>query len=175
MQGSAFALQSKNTYVHAQSRVVVALGTKDLIVVETPDAVLVVNSGMTQEVRKIDSLINMKSADQGMQTSRVVRSWGWYEEIQRANGYRIKLLSVAPGCSLSMQSHQHRCEHWYVLSGQATVHLDARCCLLEKNQSIFISVAQRHQLINHGSEWLTIIETQTGTYLEEDDITRYEQ
>lgn len=174
LQGHALALQSKNTFVHAQSRKVVTLGTQDLIVVETPDAVLVSHASMAQDVRHMEDLMGVKSEQHKSASPRVIRSWGWYEEVQRGSGYRIKMLGVAPGAGLSWQSHQHRCEHWCVISGQATVRLDAGYCVLDVNQSISIAKQERHQLINRGSDWLQIIETQTGAYLEEDDITRHE-
>lgn len=174
LQGRAWALQSDNTDVHAQSRVVVTLGTQDLIVVETPDAVLVSRKDLAQDVRQVPAVIAAEAPDLSARATRVIRAWGWYEEIQRGPGYRIKMLGVAPGARLSMQSHQHRSEHWYVLSGQATVRLEAGSSRVDQNQSIFIPQAQKHQLINRGAGWLHIIETQTGAYLEEDDITRYE-
>jgi mannose-1-phosphate guanylyltransferase/mannose-6-phosphate isomerase len=174
LHGQAVALSSHNTYIRAQSRLVVALGTQDLIVVESPDAVLVAASHMAQQVRQVEPHLRQLKEGDDIASAKVMRPWGWFQELHQSEGCRIKLLHIEPGASLSLQSHIHRSEHWYVKSGVAQVICGNTVQQLTEKESIFIDQKQLHQLTNPGPEQLQVIEIQTGSYLEEDDIVRYE-
>jgi len=172
--GDALITDSQNTLVHATSRLVGVVGLKDVVVVETADAVLVSDRARSQEVKQI---VNRLGAEQrGEQTlhRKVHRPWGWYDSIANGPRHQVKRIMVKPGASLSLQMHHHRAEHWIVVSGTAEIVNGDKTILLTENQSTYIPLGQTHRLANPGKVPLEIIEVQSGSYLGEDDIVRFE-
>ena len=161
-----------NSLLLASSRLVAGVGLQDLIVVETPDAVLVVDKRFTQEVKQVVANL-ARNGDALAHTHRKVhRPWGWYDSIDRGERFQVKRIVVNPGASLSLQMHRHRAEHWVVVKGIAEVTHGDRCYCLHENESTFIPLGHTHRLRNPGTEPLEIIEIQSGAYLGEDDIVR---
>lgn len=153
---------------------VVGIGLKDLVVVTTRDAVLVVDMNRAQDVRKAVAALNEKDARQAESFLRDHRPWGWYETLALAERFQVKRIVVKPGAALSLQSHFHRSEHWIVVSGTARVTVDDTVTLVTENQSIYVPVGSVHRMENPGKVPMVLIEVQTGAYLAEDDIVRYE-
>ena len=172
--GDAIVRDSRNTLVHATSRLVSVVGLHDVVVVETPDAVLVADRQSSQDVKKI--VAQLSSAQRGEQNlhRKVHRPWGWYDSIDHGPRHQVKRIMVKPGASLSLQMHHHRAEHWIVVSGTAEVTNGDKVILLSENQSTYIPLGQTHRLTNPGKVPLEIIEVQSGSYLGEDDIVRFE-
>jgi mannose-1-phosphate guanylyltransferase/mannose-6-phosphate isomerase len=172
--GDALFADSKNTLVHATSRLVGVVGLTDIVVVETADAVLVSDRARSQEVKQI---VNRLGADQRGEHAlhrKVHRPWGWYDSIDSGERFQVKRIMVKPGASLSLQMHHHRAEHWIVVSGTAEIVNGDKTILLTENQSTYIPLGQTHRLANPGKVPLEIIEVQSGSYLGEDDIVRFE-
>jgi mannose-1-phosphate guanylyltransferase / mannose-6-phosphate isomerase len=153
---------------------VAMVGVKDLIVVETSDAVLVAHRSESQHVKNIVTQLQNKHREEHNQPRKVHRPWGWYDSIETGERFKVKRIQVKPGASLSLQKHAHRAEHWVVVKGSATVTCENQILTLQENQSTFIPQGAMHRLANHGTEPLEIIEIQSGSYLGEDDITRFE-
>jgi mannose-1-phosphate guanylyltransferase/mannose-6-phosphate isomerase len=174
VHGRAQLHDVSNCLVHADKRLVVGIGLEDVVIIDTPDAVLVARRGETQRVREaVEQLKAAKSAEH--KTHRLChRPWGTYEDIDQGERFRVKRITVAPGGKLSLQYHHHRAEHWIIVSGTARVTRGAETVLLGENQSIYISVGEMHRLENPGKIPLQLIEVQTGAYLGEDDIVRVE-
>jgi len=172
--GDAIVRDSRNTLVHATSRLVSVVGLRDVVVVETPDAVLVTDRERSQDVKKI--VAQLGSAQRGEQNlhRKVHRPWGWYDSIDHGPRHQVKRILVKPGASLSLQMHHHRAEHWIVVSGTAEVTNGDKVTMLTENQSTYIPLGQTHRLANPGKVPLEIIEVQSGSYLGEDDIVRFE-
>ena len=161
-------------YVHADHRLVCMLGVKDIVVVETSDAVLVVHKDQTQSVKSLVEKLNAGNRLEVLNHRKVFRPWGYYESIDKGLRYQVKRITVNPGAKLSLQMHHHRAEHWVVVSGTAKVVLDNKEMLLSENESIYIPVGAKHALENPGKFDLELIEVQSGSYLGEDDIVRFE-
>jgi len=174
LDGDAFVHDSSNNLIIAQQRMVAAVGVDELIIVETPDAVLVVRKDRAQDVKAVTQYLRDAQRDEHRHHQRVHRPWGAFECIGHGERYRVKRLSVNPGESLSLQMHHHRAEHWVVVSGTARVTCDDRSFLLSENESTYIPVGAKHRLENPGMLPLEIIEVQSGSYLGEDDIVRFE-
>jgi mannose-1-phosphate guanylyltransferase/mannose-6-phosphate isomerase len=172
--GDALVDGSRNTLVHATSRLVGVVGLEDVVVVETPDAVLVSRRDCSQDVKKIVSRLHLDERDEHMLHRKVHRPWGWYDSIDAGARFQVKRILVKPGASLSLQMHHHRAEHWIVVSGTAEVTCGDKVMLLTENQSTYIPLGERHQLRNPGRLPLELIEVQSGSYLGEDDIVRFE-
>jgi mannose-1-phosphate guanylyltransferase/mannose-6-phosphate isomerase len=153
---------------------VVALGTQNVLVIDTPDAVLVANPEYAEVVKTVVACLEQLDAVQALQHRRVYRPWGWYEGIDAGQRHQVKRIQVKPGASLSLQMHHHRAEHWVVVSGTAEVTNGDQVMLLAENQSTYIPLGQTHRLANPGQVPLEIIEVQSGSYLGEDDIVRFE-
>jgi mannose-1-phosphate guanylyltransferase/mannose-6-phosphate isomerase len=150
------------------------VGLTDIVVVETADAVLVSDRARSQEVKQI---VNRLGADQRGEHAlhrKVHRPWGWYDSIDSGERFQVKRIMVKPGASLSLQMHHHRAEHWIVVSGTAEIVNGDKTILLTENQSTYIPLGQTHRLANPGKVPLEIIEVQSGSYLGEDDIVRFE-
>ena len=163
-----------NSYVHAQSRLVAALGISDSVVVETPDAVLVANKSRMQEVKElVDQLAQQNRLEKDFHTL-VYRPWGSFESLAQGSGYQVKHIIVKPGAAISLQRHQQRSEHWTVLKGNPLIHCDGKEFTLEENESTFIPLGAKHRLSNPGEKDVHIVEVQVGDYLGEDDIERFE-
>lgn len=174
LQGNVLALDCKNTLLHSDHRLLAAVGVKDLCVIETDDAVLIVPREETQRVREVVDVLKEQDAPERAVHMTVRRPWGSYTVLEERDGYKMKRITVNPGAKLSLQRHQHRSEHWVVVSGTATVTRDDEIEIVTRNQSTYISVGTRHRMENRGKLPLQIIEVQVGEYLEEDDIERFD-
>ena len=174
--GTAIQIDCKNTtlWSAAHGTQLVGLGLKDVVTVVMEDAVLVADAGRMQDVRDVVDHLDKAGVSQANQHAKDYRPWGWFESLVNMPGYQVKRLHVYPGAALSLQSHQHRSEHWVVVSGTASVVRDDELLMLATNESVYIHVGQKHRLANETDAPLTIIEVQTGSYLGEDDIVRYE-
>jgi mannose-1-phosphate guanylyltransferase/mannose-6-phosphate isomerase len=171
----AHHLKSVNTYIHAGGqRPVVALGTNDLLIIDTPDALLVADAAHAEAVKEVVAKLEALDASQAVQHRRVARPWGWYDSIDMGPRHQVKRIMVKPGASLSLQMHHHRAEHWVVVSGTAEITNGAKVMVLTENQSTYIPLGEVHRLANPGKVPLEIIEVQSGSYLGEDDIVRFE-
>jgi mannose-1-phosphate guanylyltransferase len=173
-KGDVLAHDSRNTYLHAENRLVATVGVDDLVVVETKDAVLVAHRDRVQDVKKVVESIKQDGRHEHMNHREVYRPWGVYDSIDSGERYQVKRITVKPGAKLSVQMHHHRAEHWIVVSGTAKVTNGDKTYLVTENQSTYIPVGQVHALENPGVIPLELIEVQSGTYLGEDDIVRFE-
>jgi mannose-1-phosphate guanylyltransferase / mannose-6-phosphate isomerase len=172
--GDAMVQDSRNTFVHATSRLVSLVGLDNVIVIETADAVLVTDRECSQDVKKIVATLEAQGRGEKTLHRKVHRPWGWYDSIDAGSRFQVKRILVKPGASLSLQMHHHRAEHWIVVSGTAEVTIGERVIMLSENQSTYIPLGQKHRLANPGKVPLEIIEVQSGSYLGEDDIVRFE-
>ena len=174
MKGDVLTERTLNSYVHATHRLVAAVGVEDLVIVETKDAVLVARKDQVQEVKKIVDQLKDSKRQEHASHREVYRPWGFYDSIDNGLRYQVKRITVNPGAKLSVQMHHHRAEHWVVVSGTAQVTNGDKTYLVTENQSTYIPIGQIHALENPGVIPLELIEVQSGTYLGEDDIVRYE-
>ncbi|WP_058553394.1 mannose-1-phosphate guanylyltransferase/mannose-6-phosphate isomerase [Thiohalocapsa sp. ML1] len=174
LDGDAFVHDAENNLVLAQHRMVAAVGVNNCIIVETPDAVLVADRNRAQDVKAVTQFLKNAQRSEHRHHQRVHRPWGAFESIDAGERYQVKRLTVSPGESLSLQMHHHRAEHWIVVSGTARVTCADKTFLLAENQSTYIPVGATHRLENPGKVPLEIIEVQSGGYLGEDDIVRFE-
>ena len=172
--GDAIVKDSSNTMVHASSRLVSVVGLDDVVVVETADAVLVTRRERSQDVKLVVNQLDAEHRGEHTLHRKVHRPWGWYDSIDNGPRHQVKRIMVKPGASLSLQMHHHRAEHWIVVSGTAEVTNGDKVILLAENQSTYIPLGQTHRLANPGKVPLEIIEVQSGSYLGEDDIVRFE-
>lgn len=172
--GDVLATDSSNTLVHATNRLVALVGVKNLVVVETPDAVLVADRSRSQDVKHIVNALQQQQREEHTLHRKVHRPWGWYDSVDEGERFKVKRIQVKPGASLSLQKHHHRAEHWIVVTGTAEVTCGDKKILLGENQSTYIPLGEAHRLTNPGKVPLEIIEVQSGSYLGEDDIVRFE-
>lgn len=172
--GDALLSSTRDTLVHASSRLVGVIGLQDVVVVETPDAVLVADRAHSQDVKHIVGQLQQAGRSEPTLHRQVHRPWGWYDSIDSGPRFQVKRIMVKPGASLSLQKHHHRAEHWIVVSGTAEVTNGEQVTLLGENQSTYIPLGQVHRLANPGKVPLEIIEVQSGSYLGEDDIVRFD-
>ena len=172
--GDVVLHKSRNTMVHATSRLVTVVGLSDVVVVETPDAVLVMNRTASQDVKEVVAGLNKGKRAEPLLPRKVHRPWGWYDSIDGGTRFQVKRIMVKPGAQLSLQMHHHRAEHWIVVSGTAKVTRGEEEFLLGENESTFIRMGIKHRLTNPGQVPLEIIEVQSGGYLSEDDIVRFD-
>lgn len=172
--GDVMLHDTDNTYVRAESRLVATVGVDNLIVVETSDAVLVADKSKVQDVKHIVNALKKQARAEAILHKRVYRPWGSYESLVNAGRFQVKRIVVNPGAQLSLQMHHHRAEHWIVVSGTAQVTCGDKEYLLSEDQSTYIPLGNRHRLANPGVIPLEIIEVQTGSYLGEDDIVRFQ-
>ena len=173
-RGDVWLHGAKGCYVRADSRHVSVLGAEDLIVIETDDAVLVASRARAQEVKDVVARFERNKRNEHVSHSRVYRPWGYYESVDAGERFQVKRLMIKPGQALSLQRHRKRAEHWVVVSGQARVTRDGEVMLLGENQSTYIPLGAKHRLENPGEAPLFIVEVQSGSYLGEDDIERFE-
>jgi mannose-1-phosphate guanylyltransferase len=173
-EGERIAIDTRRTYVHAQDRIVATVGVEDLVIVDTPDAVLVAHREQVQRVKDVVGELKSRGHEAYKTHRTVVRPWGTYTVLEEVPGYKIKRIDVKPGAALSLQLHHHRSEHWVVVSGVARVTRDEAVFEVKANESTFIPPLTRHRLANPGTEPLAIIEVQCGAYLGEDDIVRFD-
>ncbi len=172
--GDVLTHHSSNTLVHASSRLVTLVGVQDLVVVETADAVLVANKHSSQDVKHIVQQLTEQKREEQTLHRKVHRPWGWYDSIDEGGRFKVKRIQVKPKASLSLQKHHHRAEHWIVVTGTAEITNGDQVLTLTENQSTYIPLGAVHRLVNPGTIPLEIIEVQSGSYLGEDDIVRFE-
>ncbi|HLT45497.1 MAG TPA: mannose-1-phosphate guanylyltransferase/mannose-6-phosphate isomerase [Luteimonas sp.] len=171
--GDVIAVDSRNSYAYAR-RLVALVGVDDLVVVETDDAVLVAHKEKVQQVKDVVARLKSDQRSHAVLHREVHRPWGSYDSIDQDDGFQVKRIKVKPGARLSLQSHKYRAEHWIVVRGTARVTRDNDVFELHANQSTYIPLGAKHRLENPGTEMLELIEVQSGSYLGEDDIVRYE-
>ena len=174
IEGSVIAKNSQNCYLRGEKRLIAALGVKDLIVIETSDAILVADKSQSQEVKNIVNCLKERGIREGQEHKRIYRPWGFYESLIEEERWQVKIINVKPGEKLSLQMHHHRSEHWIVVSGTANVEIDEKEITLHENQSSYIPIGSKHRLSNPGKIPLKLIEVQSGAYLGEDDIHRFD-
>jgi mannose-1-phosphate guanylyltransferase/mannose-6-phosphate isomerase len=172
--GDVMTTSSHNTLVHASSRLVSLVGVTDLVVIETADAVLVADRNRSQDVKHIVTQLQGSKREEHTLHRKVHRPWGWYDSIDEGERFKVKRIQVNPGASLSLQKHHHRAEHWVVVKGTAEVTNGDKTTRLAEDQSTYIPLGEVHRLANPGTTPLEIIEVQSGSYLGEDDIVRFE-
>jgi len=172
--GDVLHVQSKNNLVHATNCLVATAGVENLVIIETADAVLVASRDCSQEVKQIVTELENRQREEKNLHRKVNRPWGWYDSVDEGERFKVKRIQVKPGASLSLQMHHHRAEHWIVVKGLAEVTNGDKIIFLKENESTYIPQGQKHRLSNPGTDPLEIIEVQSGTYLGEDDIVRFE-
>lgn len=173
-QGDVLMQDSRNTLALSEGRLIACVGVDDLIVVETADAILVAHKNKTQDVKKIVDRLKQAGRTEGQIHRKVFRPWGWYDSVDSGERFQVKRIVVKPGAALSLQMHHHRAEHWIVVSGTAKVTQGEKTFLLSENESTYIPLGTTHRLQNPGKVELEMIEVQSGSYLGEDDIVRFE-
>ena len=174
LRGDVQVQGSENCYIRAEKRMVSVLGLSDMVVIETDDAVLVASKDEAQKVKDIVGRLDAAKRTEHVSHRRVYRPWGYYESIDAGDRFQVKRLMVKPGAALSLQMHHHRAEHWVVVSGTAKVTRGDEVKLLAENESTYIPIGVKHRLENPGKVALHLIEVQSGGYLGEDDIVRFE-
>jgi len=174
INGRVIAEKSKNCYLKSEQRLVVGIGIENLIVVDTNDAILIANKDQSENIGNIVKSLSSKDFPEGKMHRKIYRPWGNYTTIVEGKRWLVKLIEVKPNASLSLQMHHHRAEHWVVVNGTALIEKNGEKELLGENESTFIPLGCRHRLSNPGKMKLELIEVQSGTYLDEDDIIRFE-
>lgn len=172
--GDVIDIDTRDTLVHSLDKLVVTLGLSDAVVVETPDALLVADRERVQDVKQAVARIEADGRGEHLFHREVHRPWGSYDSVDQGERYQVKRITVKPGKSLSLQMHHHRAEHWVIVSGTANVQVGDTEKLLTENESVYIPIGTRHRLTNPGQVPLELIEVQSGSYLGEDDIVRFE-
>ncbi|MGC3983270.1 MAG: mannose-1-phosphate guanylyltransferase/mannose-6-phosphate isomerase [Pseudorhodoferax sp.] len=173
-QGDVLLHDSRDTLALSEGRLIACVGVDNLVVVETADAVLVASKDRTQDVKKIVDALKREGRSEGQLHRKVFRPWGWYDSVDNGARFQVKRIVVKPGGQLSLQMHHHRAEHWIVVSGTAKVTRDKESYLVSENESTYIPLGSTHRLENPGRLPLEMIEVQSGSYLGEDDIVRFE-
>ncbi len=173
-RGRVINQDTKNSYIRSENRLVVTLGVEDLVVIETDDAVLVADRSKSQNVKNIVQKLEKDGSPEAKAHRKIYRPWGYYTGVVEDNRWQVKRIQVKPGASLSLQMHHHRAEHWVVVKGTALVEKDGDKQLVGENQSTYIPMGCKHRLSNPGRMPVELIEVQSGAYLGEDDIVRYE-
>ncbi len=174
VSGDVLTLGSRDSYLHAGGRLLAAVGVENLVVVETSDAVLVADKNRVQDVKAVVNRLKAEQREEARSHRRVYRPWGSYESIDAAERFQVKRITVKPGASLSLQMHHHRAEHWVVVTGTARITRGKEVFILTENQSTYIPLGTQHRLENPGKIPLELIEVQSGAYLGEDDIERFQ-
>ena len=174
LRGDAMTVATRDTLVMTQSRLVACVGLANMVVVETPDAVLVAHKNHIQQIKEVVARLKREKRPEADAHRKIYRPWGYYDSVDAGSRFQVKRIVVNPGASLSLQMHHHRAEHWIVVSGTARVTCGDQNVLLSENQSTYIPIGTRHRLENPGKVPLEIIEVQSGAYLGEDDIGRFE-
>lgn len=174
LRGDVHAVGAGNCYIRSESRMVSVLGIQNAIIVETDDAVLVADRAHAQQVKDVVSHLDQSKREEHLSHKRVYRPWGYYESIDAGERFQVKRIMVKPGGALSLQMHHHRAEHWIVVSGTAKVTCGEKNLLLSENESTYIPIGTKHRLENPGKVPLFLVEVQSGGYLGEDDIVRFE-
>ena len=173
IKGKIINLESSNSFIMSENRLLVTLGIKDLIVVETGDATLISSKNHTEKLKTIVNELEQKGYKEGSLHQKIYRPWGAYTSLIDSQNWLVKKIEVNPGSKLSLQMHNHRAEHWVVVSGIAKIEINEKEFTLKENQSTFIPLGAKHRLFNPGDQMLIIIEIQSGDYIGEDDIIRF--
>ncbi|MEN8426841.1 mannose-1-phosphate guanylyltransferase/mannose-6-phosphate isomerase [Acinetobacter schindleri] len=174
LRGDVIAQDTHNSLIHAETRLVSTLGLENIVVIETADAVLVADQSKVQDIKKIVEHLKSNQRSEIESHRKVFRPWGSYDSIEHGSRYQVKCIVVNPGQKLSLQMHHHRAEHWIIVNGTAKVRKGDETIILTENQSIYIPLGETHALENPGKVPLELIEVQSGSYLGEDDIVRFE-
>ena len=174
LTGDVISSNTINTMIRSESRLVATSGVKDLLIVDTPDVILITKKNSAQEIKTLVQDLKKKNRIEATDNAKVHRPWGSYQSLCKGNNFQVKIIEVNPKKSLSLQLHNHRAEHWVVVNGTAEVINGDQKFILNENQSTFIPLGVKHRLTNPRNEKLKIIEVQSGTYLGEDDIIRFE-
>jgi mannose-1-phosphate guanylyltransferase/mannose-6-phosphate isomerase len=172
--GDTLLENTKNSLVYADHKLVSVAGLDNIVVIETSDAILVIDRNQSQEVKMIVNKLSIEMRKEKNLHRKVSRPWGWYDSIDEGENFKVKRIQVHPGASLSLQKHFKRAEHWVVVKGIAEVICNDKTIILKENESTYIPLGNTHRLSNPGKDVLEIIEVQSGTYLGEDDILRFE-
>lgn len=174
IKGNVLAKDTQNSYLRSEKRLIATIGVNNIIVVETSDAVLIASRSKSEQVKEIVNNLKDKEIPEGLEHKKIYRPWGFYESVAEDIRWKVKLINVKPGEKLSLQMHHHRSEHWIVVKGTAKVEVEGNISILNENQSTYIPLGSKHRLSNPGKITLTLIEVQSGSYLGEDDIERFE-
>lgn len=174
IKGDAIAIDTHNSLIYSDKRLVVTLGIENIIVVETSDSILVADMKESSNLKKVTDIIKSRGRSEHHLHTKVYRPWGWYDSLENDDGFQVKRINVKPGAKLSLQSHKFRSEHWTVIKGTGEVTVNDNISILSVNESIYIPLGAKHRLCNPGIDDLEIIEVQVGSYLGEDDIERYD-
>jgi mannose-1-phosphate guanylyltransferase len=174
IKGDVIAYQTTGSYLHSQNKLIATVGVENLVIIDTPDAVLVANKDKVQDVKKIVAQLKADKRPETELHRQVYRPWGKYDSVDASERFQVKRITVNPGAKLSVQMHHHRAEHWIIVVGTAKVTIDENTMLLSENQSAYIPIGAVHALENPGKLPLEMIEVQSGSYLGEDDIVRFE-
>ncbi len=172
--GDVLSISTSNSYVHSEDKLVAVVGVDNLVIVVTKDAVLVSNKDAAQNVKAIVRQLKLENRSEVTLHREVYRPWGKYDSVDSGDRFQVKRITVKPGAKLSVQMHHHRAEHWIVVSGTALVHIDGKEQFVTENESVYIPITAVHALENPGKVPLELIEVQSGSYLGEDDIVRFE-
>ena len=174
IKGNVYTINSKNCYLRSENRLIASVGINNLIVIETYDAILIANKESAQDVKNLLNELKKNNITEGIEHKKIYRPWGDYLSLINEKRWQVKLIKVKPGGKLSLQKHHHRSENWIVVNGTALVEIDGKERILHENQSAYLPLGCKHRLSNPGKIDLKIIEVQTGSYLGEDDIERFE-
>ena len=174
LKGKVHTENTKNCYLRSEERLIVGIDLNDLIVVETNDAVLISSKDENQKIKKVVEELKKSNYEEGTKHKRDFRPWGNFQSIEKGSSWQVKKLELKPKASISLQMHKHRSEHWIIVDGYAKVEIDEEISFLNKNESIYIPLGSKHRLSNPGNKPLILIEVQSGNYLGEDDIVRFE-
>ncbi len=174
MEWDTLLESTKNSLVYADHKLVSVVGLDNIVVIETSDAILVMDRNQSQEVKMIVNKLNTEKREEKNLHRKVSRPWGWYDSLDEGENFKVKRIQVNPGASLSLQKHTKRSEHWVVVKGEAEVICNDKKITLKENESTYIPLGYKHRLSNPGEEILEIIEVQSGNYLSEDDIERFD-
>ena len=174
IKGNGIIKESKDCYLRSESRLVVGFGLEELCIIETKDAVLIAHKNYTQNIKNLVEYLRANNFKEATENKKVYRPWGLYESIADGKNWQVKRLEINPKGKLSLQLHNHRAEHWVIVAGKAKIEIDGKISILKTNESIFVPLGKKHRLSNPTEEVLVLIEVQSGTYLEEDDIVRFD-
>ena len=165
---------TKNSLIYASNKLVTTLGIENLLIIDTPDAIMISDLSQSQHVKMIVDKLKSSKREESELHRKVLRPWGWYDCLDKGKNFKVKRIQVNPGASLSLQRHLKRAEHWVVVRGEAEVEYENKKMILKENESTYISIGKKHRLTNPTKEILEIIEVQSGVYLGEDDIERFD-
>jgi len=174
LKGDVISHQTTNSYIQSKNKLIATVGVDNLVIIDTPDAILVANKDKVQDVKQIVEQLNNRRRSEAVIHREVYRPWGKYDSVDAGERFQVKRIIVNPGAKLSVQMHHHRAEHWIIVSGNAKVTIEDKTVLLSENQSAYIPIGAVHALENSGESPLEMIEVQSGSYLGEDDIVRFE-